>query len=162
MTGAPVFGALDGGYRVLIDELVERSRVRWVRAGVEGLDRAERGWALRDDTGAGWNADAVILAIPAPRLARLIEDVAPQMFAAANRITSASSVVVALAVPGDTAFPECSGVLVASGEQLRSKAMWSDVSSPDASRTGSVPCRPRALMMSSRVRVPARHALSNA
>jgi oxygen-dependent protoporphyrinogen oxidase len=45
------------------------------------------------------------------------------MFAAANRITSASSVVVALAVPGDTAFPECSGVLVASGEQLRSKAI---------------------------------------
>jgi protoporphyrinogen/coproporphyrinogen III oxidase len=123
VTGAPVFGALDGGYRVLIDELVERSRVRWVRAGVEGLDRAKCGWALRDDTGAGWNADAVILAIPAPRLARLIEDVAPQMFAAASRITSASSVVVALAVPGDTAFPECSGVLVASGEQLRSKAI---------------------------------------
>jgi oxygen-dependent protoporphyrinogen oxidase len=123
VTGAPVFGALDGGYRVLIDELVERSRVRWVQAGVEGLDRAERGWALRDDTGAGWNADAVILAIPAPRLVRLIEDVAPQMFAAASRITSASSVVVALAVPGDTAFPECSGVLVASGEQLRSKAI---------------------------------------
>jgi protoporphyrinogen/coproporphyrinogen III oxidase len=123
VTGAPVFGALDGGYRVLIDELAERSRVRWVRAGVEGLDRAERGWALRDETGAGWNADAVILAIPAPRLARLIEDVAPQMFAAASRITSASSVVVALAVPGNTAFPECSGVLVASGEQLRSKAI---------------------------------------
>jgi oxygen-dependent protoporphyrinogen oxidase len=122
-TGAPVFGALDGGYQVLIDELIERSRVRWVRAAVEGLDRAERGWALRDDTGAGWNADAVILAIPAPRLARLIEDVAPQMFAAASRITSASSVVVALAVPGNTAFPECSGVLVASGEQLRSKAI---------------------------------------
>ncbi|MDT5119542.1 MAG: protoporphyrinogen/coproporphyrinogen oxidase [Mycobacterium sp.] len=122
-TGAPVFGALDGGYQVLIDELVERSRVRWVRAGVEGLDRAERGWALRDDTGAGWNADAVILAIPAPRLAGLIEDAAPQMLAAASRITSASSVVVALAVAGNTAFPECSGVLVASGEQLRSKAI---------------------------------------
>ena len=64
----------------------------------------------------------MILAIPAPRLARLIEDVAPRsMFAAASRITSASSVVVALAVPGDTAFPECSGVLVASGEQLRAR-----------------------------------------
>ncbi|HEV7578921.1 MAG TPA: protoporphyrinogen oxidase [Mycobacterium sp.] len=122
-TGAPVFGALDGGYQVLIDELVERSRVRWVRAGVEGLDRAERGWALRDDTGAGWNADAVILAIPAPRLAGLIENAAPQMLAPASRITSASSVVVALAVAGNTAFPECSGVLVASGEQLRSKAI---------------------------------------
>ena len=32
--GAPVFGALDGGYQVLIDELVERSRLRWVRAAV--------------------------------------------------------------------------------------------------------------------------------
>jgi oxygen-dependent protoporphyrinogen oxidase len=32
-------------------------------------------------------------------------------------------VVVALAVPGDTPFPECSGVLVASGERLRAKAI---------------------------------------
>jgi protoporphyrinogen/coproporphyrinogen III oxidase len=30
---------------------------------------------------------------------------------------------VALAVPGDTAFPECSGVLAASGAQLRGKAI---------------------------------------
>ncbi len=122
-TGAPVFGALDGGYQVLIDELVERSRARWVRAAVHRVDRAEQGWSLRDDTGTGWNADAVILAIPAPRLTRLIDGVAAQTFAAASRITSASSVVVALAVPGDAAFPECSGVLVASGERLRSKAI---------------------------------------
>ncbi|WAC89742.1 protoporphyrinogen oxidase [Mycobacterium sp. Aquia_213] len=122
-TGAPVFGALDGGYQVLIDELVERGRPRWVRAAVDRLDRAGQGWALRDDTGAQWNADAVILAIPAPRLARLISRVAPQTYAAARRIESASSVVVALAVPGDTAFPECSGVLAASGEQLRGKAI---------------------------------------
>jgi oxygen-dependent protoporphyrinogen oxidase len=122
-TGAPVFGALDGGYRVLIDELVGRGRARWVRAAVDRLDRAEQGWALRDDTGARWNADAVILAIPAPRLAHLIEGVAAQTFTAARRITSASSVVVALAVPGDTALPEYSGVLAASGERLRSKAI---------------------------------------
>ncbi|ELP45484.1 protoporphyrinogen oxidase, partial [Mycobacterium avium subsp. paratuberculosis S5] len=31
-TGAPVFGALDGGYRVLVDELVARARPRRVRA----------------------------------------------------------------------------------------------------------------------------------
>nr|BBX77611.1 protoporphyrinogen oxidase [Mycobacterium florentinum] len=122
-TGAPVFGALDGGYQVLIDELVERGRARRVRAAVDGLDRAGRGWSLRDDTGAQWNADAVILAIPAPRLARLVSRVAPQTSAAARRIASASSVVVALAVPGDTAFPECSGVLAASGERLRGKAI---------------------------------------
>jgi protoporphyrinogen/coproporphyrinogen III oxidase len=122
-TGAPVFGALDGGYQVLIDELVSRSRPRRVRAAVQQLYRAERGWTLIDDTGARWHADAVILAIPAPRLARLVQQIAPRSFAAASRVTSASSVVVALAVPGDTAFPECSGVLVASGEQLRSKAI---------------------------------------
>jgi protoporphyrinogen/coproporphyrinogen III oxidase len=122
-TGAPVFGALNGGYQVLIDELVERSRPQWVRATVDRLERAERGWVLSDDAGARWNADAVILAVPAPRLARLIDHIAPRSYVAASRITSASSVVVALAVPGDTPFPECSGVLVAGGERLRAKAI---------------------------------------
>ena len=122
-TGGPLFGALDGGYQVLIDELVERSRLRWVRAAVQRLDRAETGWLLLDDTGARRHADAVILAVPAPALTRLVEQLAPRSFAAASRITSASSAVVALAVPVDTPFPQCSGVLVASGEQLRTKAI---------------------------------------
>ncbi|HEY0225365.1 MAG TPA: FAD-dependent oxidoreductase, partial [Mycobacterium sp.] len=123
VSGAPVFGALDGGYQALIDELVERGRSRWVRSAVVHLQRVERGWSLRDDTGASWNADAVVLAIPAPRLARLISGVAPRSCAAAGRIANASSVVAALAVPGDTAFPESSGVLVATGEPLRAKAI---------------------------------------
>jgi protoporphyrinogen/coproporphyrinogen III oxidase len=122
-TGAPVFGALDGGYQVLIDELVERSRPRWVQATVQALERAGRGWALLDDTGTQWHADAVILAVPAPRVTRLVAEIAPRSCAAASRIGSASSVVVALAVPGNTPFPECSGVLVASGEALRAKAV---------------------------------------
>lgn len=119
-TGAPVFGALDGGYQTLIDELVERSRVRWVRAAVQ---RLEPGWELYDDAGAQWHADAVILAIPAPRLVALLDGVAPRSAAAAGRIENASSAVVALAVPANTPFPECSGVLVASGEPLRAKAI---------------------------------------
>ncbi|WP_144206381.1 protoporphyrinogen oxidase [Mycobacterium tilburgii] len=122
-TGAPVFGALDGGFRVLVDELAARARVSWVCAAVDRLEFGERGWMLRDDTGAHWDADAVILAVPAPRLAGLLDGVAAQSCAAARRIVSASSVVVALAVPGDTAFPECSGVLVATGETLRGKAI---------------------------------------
>ncbi|MCV7051891.1 protoporphyrinogen oxidase, partial [Mycobacterium heidelbergense] len=77
--GGPVFGALDGGYQTLIDELVERGRVRWVRAAVE---RLEPGWELHDDTGARWHADAVVLAVPAPRLARLVREVAPRSSAA--------------------------------------------------------------------------------
>ncbi len=65
----------------------------------------------------------MVLAIPAPRAARLLADVAPRTAAATARVVSASSVVVALAVPVGTAFPDCSGVLVASGERLRCKAI---------------------------------------
>ena len=121
--GGPVFGALDGGYQVLVDELVRRSRLRWLPAGVERLERDGRGWALLDDAGARWPADALILAVPAPRLARLVQQVAPRSSAAAGRIASASSVVVALAVPADTPFPQNSGVLMASGEPLHAKAI---------------------------------------
>lgn len=122
-TGGPVFGALDGGYRVLIDALLARARPRLVRAAVTRLESAGRGWALADDTGARWQADAVVLAVPAPRLAGLVAEVAPRTGAAAGRIASASSVVMALAVPADTPFPESSGVLVATGEPLRAKAI---------------------------------------
>ncbi len=123
VTGAPVFGALDGGYQVLIDELVARSRLRWVRAAVTHLDRGPSGWVLTDDTGGRWSADAVVVAVPAGPAARLIRAIAPSTAAAASRITSASSAVVGLAVPADTPFPECSGLLVAGGQPLRAKAI---------------------------------------
>ena len=122
-SGAPVFGALDGGYRVLVDGLVARARARCVRAAVSRLERADTGWTVVDDAGARWHADAVILAVPAHESCRLLADIAPRSVTAAGRIASASSVVLALAVPGATAFPECSGVLVATGEQLRAKAI---------------------------------------
>jgi len=122
-TGAPVFGALDGGYRVLVEELAARARPRWVRAAASWLERAAAGWAVFDDTGARWLADAVILAVPAHESCRLLGGIAPRSVAAAGRIASASSVVLALAVPADTAFPDCSGVLVATGERLRAKAI---------------------------------------
>lgn len=122
-TGAPVFGALDGGYRVLVEGLAARARPRWVRAAVPRLERAGTGWAVLDDTGARWPADAVILAVPAHEACRLLADIAPRSVAAAGRIANASSVVLALAVPGATAFPACSGVLVATGERLRAKAI---------------------------------------
>ena len=122
-TGAPVFGALEGGYRVLVDALVARARARWVRAAASRLERADAGWAVFDDTGARWPADAVILAVPAHETCRLFAGIAPRSVAAAERITRASSVVLALAVPADTAFPGCSGVLVATGERLRAKAI---------------------------------------
>lgn len=122
-TGSPVFGALDGGYRVLVDELVARARPRRVRAAAARLEPAGPGWAVVDDAGARRHADAVILAVPAREVARLLAGIAPRSAAAAGRVVAASSVVLALAVPGDTAFPDCSGVLVATGERLRAKAI---------------------------------------
>jgi protoporphyrinogen/coproporphyrinogen III oxidase len=122
-TDAPVFGAVDGGYTVLVDELARRSRVNWVQAAVEAVEEVANGWTLRDNTGARWRADAVILAVPVPRLPGLIHGVAPRSAAAAGRIVSASSAIVALAVPANPGLPEHSGVLVASGERLRAKAI---------------------------------------
>jgi oxygen-dependent protoporphyrinogen oxidase len=118
-----VFGAVDGGYAVLLDELTRRARFRWAQVTVQRVDRSDPGWALVDDEGARWHADAVILAVPAPRLAALVGGVAPRTAAAARRIGVASSALVALALPGGTPFPEHSGVLVASGERLRAKAI---------------------------------------
>lgn len=115
-----MFGSLQGGYQVLLDELVARSRIHWVQAGIRAL---EPGWTLHDDKGARWPADAVVLAVPAAQLARLVQTIAPSTAAAAGRIVTASAAVVALAVPADTAFPQSSGVLVASGEPLHAKAI---------------------------------------
>nr|WP_318276421.1 protoporphyrinogen oxidase [Mycobacterium eburneum] len=119
----PVFGALAGGYAVLIDELIRRSQLRWVQAAVQWIHRSPDGWSLRDSAGGYWRADAVILAVPAPRFARLATDIAPRAAAVAGHIGCASSAVVGLAVPAGSGFGDQSGVLVASGERLRAKAI---------------------------------------
>jgi oxygen-dependent protoporphyrinogen oxidase len=118
-----LFGAIAGGYGLLVDELARRAGVRWVQVGIERVMRSARGWDLVDDEGGHWSADAVLLAVPAPRLSRLIEHVAPRSAAAARRVTVASSAVVALALPGGTPLPPQSGVLVAGGEALHTKAI---------------------------------------
>ncbi|KMO78257.1 protoporphyrinogen oxidase [Mycolicibacterium chlorophenolicum] len=118
-----VFGAIDGGYAVLIDELVRRSGLTWAQVAVAGVRAAAQGWEVVDDEGARWPADAVVLAVPAPRLAALVADVAPRTAAAARRIRVASAAVVALALPGGTPLPEQSGVLVAGPGRLHAKAV---------------------------------------
>ncbi len=122
-TGTPVFGAVTGGYQVLIEALVRRSGLRWVQSAVTRIDRAGDGWLLRDAAGGSHHADRIVMAVPADVLARLATGFAPRTAAAASRIDSASSVVVAMAVPVGAAFPDNSGVLVATGEQLHAKAI---------------------------------------
>ncbi len=122
-----MFGAVRGGYRVLLDALAPAAQVR-LRATVRDLERTADGWRLiLGPTTAPevLDVDAVVLAVPAPAAARLLAGVAPQTAAAAAGIELASSVVVALAYrAGDAAgLPPTSGVLVAAGEPLAAKGV---------------------------------------
>lgn len=115
----PVFGAVGGGYEVLLRAL-ERDAACAILLGAtaSGLRPSGRGWRL-DPLG---EVDAVVLAVPAPELAKLLGDNAPAAAAAAGSIELASSAVVALALPADAALPQNSGMLVATGEATHAKA----------------------------------------
>lgn len=126
--GGPVFGAVRGGYRVLLDALVAASGadVR-LRTTVRELQRREGGWRLvlgPTTAPEALDVDAVVLAVPAPAAARLLAGVAPAAARAAGEVELASSVVVALAFRAADAasLPPTSGVLVAADEPLSVKA----------------------------------------
>ena len=125
----PVFGGLRGGYRVLLDALRAAAGAE-IRLGttVRELARHGTGWRLTlgpTTAPAALEVDAVLLAVPAPALARLLTGVAPGPAAAAGEIELASSVVVALAyrAPDVPVPPTASGVLVATGEPVAVKGV---------------------------------------
>ena len=125
----PVFGAVRGGYGVLLDALASAAGAQ-VRLGttVRSLHRVGSGWRLvlgPTTDPEPLDVDAVVLAVPAPAAARLLADVAPVAARAAAGIELASSVVVALAYrPQDAAsLPATSGLLVAAGEPLSVKGV---------------------------------------
>lgn len=122
-TSGPVFAAIAGGYRVLLDELLARAAARWVPTRVRRLAPDDGGWTVEDQTGRTWAADGVVLAVAAPQAADLLTTIAPRAGAAAGRIAVASAVVLAMGVPAGTPLPPQSGVLVASGEDLHAKAI---------------------------------------
>lgn len=143
----PVFGTLLGGLGGLVDALVAAAAVR-PRLGLPvcGLARTPGSWRLElgshlpgGSRPERLDADAVLLAVPAPALRRLLADPLPGASAAAGRIEVASSAVVGLALPLAAAqsLPEASGVLVASGESLSVKAFtfsgrkWAHASSDE-------------------------------
>lgn len=103
--GGSVFGAVDGGYAVLLEALIGRARFHWAQVAVEQVDRDGAGWTLVDDEGGHSHADGVVLAVPAPRLPRLVDGVAPRSATAARRIQVASSSLVVLALPGELRCP---------------------------------------------------------
>lgn len=115
----PVFGGLRDGYGALLAALTAAAapRVITTLAGTR-VARAPRGWVV-DPLGL---VDAVVVATPAPVTARLLHHVAPAAAEAAAGIALSSSALVAMALPCDTALPDNSGILVATGEPLRAKA----------------------------------------
>ncbi len=127
-TPPPVFGALRGGYRVLVDALAKAAHAD-IRLGatVRGLERSAAGWLLvlgPTTAPEALEVDAVVLAVPAPAVARLLGPVAPAAAAAAAGIELASSVVVALAFrEQDVPAVTTSGALVAVGEPLSVKGV---------------------------------------
>ena len=125
---APIFGTLRRGLGGLVDTLVAASAVRArLGAPVRGLSRIAQGWRLElgnANRPEHVDASAVVLALPAPALRRLLSDPLPVAAAAAGRVEVASCAVVGLALPVSAAqaLPQSSGVLVAAGEPFSAKA----------------------------------------
>jgi len=128
MRDSPVFGGLRGGYRVLLDALADAARAD-LRLGttVRAIEPSAAGWLLvlgPTTEPEALEVDAVVLAVPAPAVARLLRPVAPAAADAAAGVELASSVVVALAFrEEDVRAPTTSGALVAAGEPLSVKGV---------------------------------------
>lgn len=119
----PVFGAIDGGYQILIDAVIAAAGARLIHAPVTAIATDGDRWSVTDGSGRSWVADGLVVATPAPQAAALLAGAAPRAAELAARVQVASAAVLALAMPPGTPFPPQSGVLVASGENLRSKAI---------------------------------------
>ncbi|MDJ0395463.1 protoporphyrinogen oxidase [Rhodococcus sp. G-MC3] len=118
-SSAPVFGALRGGYGVLVDALVAVAGARTVMGtSVVSICGERKGWRV-DPIG---HVDVVVLAVPAPALSQILADTVPDAADAAAGIELASSVVVACSLPAGTELPDNSGVLVATDAGLSVKA----------------------------------------
>ncbi|MFE0747334.1 FAD-dependent oxidoreductase [Gordonia sp. NPDC058843] len=137
----PVFGALVGGYAVLLDALRTAAGVEpEILTPVTELAPSTEGWSLGFGAGRDPRSyDGVVLAVPAWRAGDLLHQCAPELSAPLRAVRRASSVVVSIALAPGTVLPEHSGVLVGTGEGLRAKAFtfssqkWAHLAGPDLS-----------------------------
>ena len=118
-----VFGAVEGGYAVLVDELIRRAGIRWVQVGVERVNGSPNGWEVVDDEGERHHADAAVLAFRR-RGCRVSSRAWPRV----RRPRHGASPWPRRRwwhwrCPAARRCLRQSGVLVASGERLRAKAI---------------------------------------
>jgi oxygen-dependent protoporphyrinogen oxidase len=116
--GTPVFATVRGGLSTLVDAV---AREVYVLCGlpIRGLRRHRRGWRLARGTTEVVDVDAVVLALPAHRAARLVREVVP---GAAVDVDYASLALVTLVLP-PVELPELSGFLVPATEGRAVKAV---------------------------------------
>ncbi|WP_134731806.1 protoporphyrinogen oxidase [Amycolatopsis nivea] len=123
---APVFGSLTGGLRGLLDRLLELSGAELrTSSTVRALTRTPSGWRLEFGAAAPAHApadspvdaDAVLLAVPAPAARKLLDGVVPAASTAFGEVELASMAVVAFAFPPCTELPDASGILIGAGER---------------------------------------------
>jgi protoporphyrinogen/coproporphyrinogen III oxidase len=123
----PVFTSLRGGLGRLPDALAGAGTFA-VRTGavVRTVTRTPTGFALQCGAVPASElveADAVILAVPPAKAARLLRDLAPVAAGEFGAIDSASVAIITLAFAGPLDQPAGSGLLVAAGERLATKAV---------------------------------------
>jgi protoporphyrinogen/coproporphyrinogen III oxidase len=104
------FLSLEGGVGELVGALRERLRLDGVTlrssVGARALAREERGWTVETDGGERLEADAVLLAIPAPFAARLVRAVDDEVALALDAVRYGSTTTVFLAYRrADVAHP---------------------------------------------------------
>ncbi len=118
----PVFGALRGGYRQLVDALVAASRaVIKVDSPVRALTEIGDGFGV--EAGQDGEYDALIVAVPPWQATTVLATVAPESAALLGAVRPAGSAVVGAVLAPGTAVPEHSGILVASDAGMHSKAV---------------------------------------
>jgi oxygen-dependent protoporphyrinogen oxidase len=121
-----VFTTLRGGLGRLPGALVAADRFR-TQTGVTVRDvrRTESGFTLECARGidvSSLSADAVIVAVPAAKAARLLRSAVPGAASELAGIESASMAIVSFAF-ADATLPAGSGLLVGPGERLATKAV---------------------------------------
>ena len=93
-----LFLTLRGGIGTLVDALASRLPQGTVRTGtpVAGLDREPEAWRVRLADGSSEHADAVVMALPAPRAAEVLGGVDASLASGMRENQYASSAIVSL------------------------------------------------------------------
>lgn len=125
----PVFASFVGGYRDLIDALIEQSsatiRVNTPAAAVlpAGAGSSHRFYVVTGSSSTETEEfDAVVVATPADVAGQQLAEIAPVAADILGSMDLASSVVLGLRLPNDEAIPETTGILVSSDAGLHAKA----------------------------------------